>query len=63
MSILGDKRLVPKKSADLYTIYNIQYIDATTDHITPCLRMRARGSDHATDPENEELQKVEESAD
>ena len=32
MSILEDKRLVPKKSADnIYTIYNIQYtIDATT---------------------------------
>ena len=43
MSILGDKRLVPKKSADLY-IYNIQYIDTTTDHITPCSRMRARGN-------------------
>ena len=25
VSILGDKRLVPKKRADLYTIYNIQY--------------------------------------
>ena len=29
--ILGDKRLVPKKSAD-----NNIYIDTTTDHITPC---------------------------
>ena len=31
MSILGDKRLVPKK----VQTYNI-YIDTTTDHITPC---------------------------
>ena len=35
VSIFGDKRLVPKKSPDIYTIY-IQYIDTTTDHITPC---------------------------
>ena len=42
MSILGDKRLVPKK-VQTY-IYNIQYIDTTTDHITPCSRMRARGN-------------------
>ena len=41
MSILGDIRLVPKKSADI--LYIQQYIDATTDHITPCSRMRARG--------------------
>ena len=41
MSILGDKRLVPKKVQT--TIY-IQYIDTTTDHITPCSRMRARGN-------------------
>ena len=27
----------------MQTIYNI-YIDATTDHITPCSRMRARGN-------------------
>ena len=31
--------MVPKKSADIP-----QYIDATTDHITPCSRMRARGN-------------------
>ena len=31
VSILGDKSLVPKKSAD-----NNIYIDTTTDHITPC---------------------------
>ena len=43
MSIFGDKRLVPKKSPD-----NI-YMDTTTDHITPCSRMRARGNN--TGPE------------
>ena len=32
--------MVPKKSPDLQQ----QYIDTTTDHITPCSRMRARGN-------------------
>ena len=35
-----------------YIIYK-QYIDATTDHITPCSRMRARGK-NARDPDNNE---------
>ena len=37
MSILGDKRLVPKKSADLYRHHDRSH--------NPLLRMRARGID------------------
>ena len=39
----GRYKIGSKKKCRL--IYNIQqYIDATTDHITPCSRMRARGN-------------------
>ena len=44
MSIFGDKILVPKKVQTIYNIYIYIYIDTTTDHITPCSRMRARGN-------------------
>ena len=50
----GRYKIGSKKKCRL--IYNIQYTDATTDHITPCSRMRARGSKvYVTDTDNHRI--------